>query len=202
MSWADLLPAACRRVGRSSPLATLVSNRETTVYKLIHATCKGLNLVMAVLLAIMVVLVFGNVVLRYAANSGWTVTEELARWLFVWLTFLGSVVAIHDRAQLGMDSMVARLPKSLQRANWILVHVLMLVVCGWLFIGTWKQLVINLTTTSAVMEVSMAWFYAAGLSLPVLGGPILLHDLYLLLTGRALDPVEHDDDGTGTHQHS
>lgn len=37
----------------------------------------------------MVVLVFTNVVLRYALNSGIAVSEELSRWLFVWLTFLG-----------------------------------------------------------------------------------------------------------------
>ena len=37
----------------------------------------------------MVVLVFGNVVLRYAFNSGLTMSEEVSRWLFVWLTFMG-----------------------------------------------------------------------------------------------------------------
>ncbi len=49
----------------------------------------------------MVVLVFGNVVLRYAFNSGITVSEELSRWLFVWLTFVGAVVALRDHAHLG-----------------------------------------------------------------------------------------------------
>ncbi len=58
----------------------------------------------------MVVLVFGNVVLRYAFNSGITVSEELSRWLFVWLTFVGAVVALRDHAHLGMDSVVSRLP--------------------------------------------------------------------------------------------
>lgn len=43
-------------------------------------------------LVVMVVLVFGNVVLRYAFNSGITVSEELSRWLFVWL-FVGAIVA-------------------------------------------------------------------------------------------------------------
>ena len=58
----------------------------------------------------MVVLVFGNVVLRYAFNSGITVSEELSRWLFVWMTFVGAVVALRDHAHLGMDSVVSRLP--------------------------------------------------------------------------------------------
>ena len=61
-------------------------------------------------LAVMVVLVFGNVVLRYAFNSGITESEELSRWLFVWLTFVGAIVAMRDRAHLGMDSVVSRLP--------------------------------------------------------------------------------------------
>ena len=39
-------------------------------------TCWGL------FLAVMVVLVFGNVVLRYAFNSGLTMSEEVSRWLF------------------------------------------------------------------------------------------------------------------------
>ena len=57
--------------------------------------------IVAVLLAGMVVLVFGNVVLRYAANSGIPVSEELSRWFFVWLVFLGSIVALRDHQHLG-----------------------------------------------------------------------------------------------------
>ena len=54
----------------------------------------------------MVVLVFGNVVLRYGFNSGITVSEELSRWLFVWLTFLGAIVALREHGHLGTDMLV------------------------------------------------------------------------------------------------
>ena len=63
----------------------------------------------ACLLGCMVVLVFGNVVLRYAFNQGITVSEELSRIFFIWLTFLGAVVAMRDHAHLGVDSLVRRL---------------------------------------------------------------------------------------------
>jgi TRAP-type C4-dicarboxylate transport system permease small subunit len=59
---------------------------------------------MVVCLALMVVMVFGNVVLRYGFNSGITVSEELSRWLFVWMTFLGAVVAVRNHAHLGTDT--------------------------------------------------------------------------------------------------
>ena len=53
---------------------------------------RALDMLSGLCLAIMVVLVFGNVVLRYTMNSGITVSEELSRWLFVWLTFMGTWV--------------------------------------------------------------------------------------------------------------
>ena len=51
---------------------------------LIDGYCRFLDALIALGLLIMVVLVFGNVVLRYGFNSGITVSEELSRWFFVW----------------------------------------------------------------------------------------------------------------------
>lgn len=57
----------------------------------------SLNIIMATALAIMVVLVFGNVVLRYFFNSGITWSEEMSRYLFIWLTFLGAIGAFKTK---------------------------------------------------------------------------------------------------------
>jgi len=64
------------------------------IQKLIDKYCRLLSWLMVASLALMVVLVFTNVVLRYAMNSGISVSEELSRWLFVWLTFLGELGAM------------------------------------------------------------------------------------------------------------
>ena len=77
---------------------------------LIDAYFKLLKVLIALFLAIMVVLVFGNVVLRYGFNSGITVSEEVSRWLFVWLTFLGAIIALREHGHLGVDMLVRRLP--------------------------------------------------------------------------------------------
>ena len=60
------------------------------------------------MLALMVVLVFGNVVLRYGFNSGIAVSEEVSRYLFIWLTFIGAVIAVHEHAHLGVDTLAQR----------------------------------------------------------------------------------------------
>jgi TRAP-type C4-dicarboxylate transport system permease small subunit len=154
------------------------------VRKVINSYCQLLSWLMAASLALMVVLVFTNVVLRYAFNSGIAVSEELSRWLFVWLTFLGAIVALHERAHLGTDMLVARLPVLGKKICLGLGHVLMLFICWLLFSGALDQVKINWDSTSAAMEVSMALFYGCGLVFAVSGALILLSDLWRLLTGQ------------------
>jgi TRAP-type C4-dicarboxylate transport system permease small subunit len=152
--------------------------------KFLDIYCKFLKVIMAAFLAVMVVLVFGNVVLRYAFNSGLTISEELSRWLFVWVTFLGAIVAMKEGAHLGSDTLVSRLSVAKQKACFVLGHLLMLGICYLLFKGSYEQVIINWTTTSAVMEVSMAMFYACGLVLAVSGALILLNQLVRLARGQ------------------
>ena len=155
--------------------------------KLINQFCKLLDGVIAAMLALMVVLVFGNVVLRYGFNSGINLSEDLSRWLFVWMTFLGAVVAVNERGHLGTDMLVGRLGPTGKRVCLGLGYVLMLFVCWLLFKGSWEQMKVNFESTSAVMQVSMAWFYGSGAAFAVLAGVMLLRDLLKLLTGRVKD---------------
>jgi TRAP-type C4-dicarboxylate transport system permease small subunit len=157
------------------------------VKKLIDGYCTLICYLLAVMLAVMVVLVFGNVVMRYAFNSGFTVSEELSRWLFVWLTFLGAVVALRDNGHLGTDMLVGKLGPMGKRICMGLSLALMLYCCWLIFKGSYDQTVVNVGTTSAVMEVSMSYFYASGMVFAVLGGIIILSDLWLLLSGQIDD---------------
>jgi TRAP-type transport system small permease protein len=138
---------------------------------------------------VVVVLVFTNVVLRYGFNSGLTISEELSRWLFVWMTFLGAFVGLHHKGHLGTNTLTSRLPVAGQQACFLISHALMLFCCWLILRGAWTQLQINLETTSPVMEVSMAWFYGAGLLFAALAFLVLLNDLLKLLSGR-LSPGE------------
>lgn len=157
--------------------------------KLINQYCRFLSFLIVIALALMVVLVFTNVFLRYAFNSGITVSEELSRWLFVWLTFLGAIVALNEGAHLGTDSLVSRLPIRGKKACLLIGHVLMLFICWLLFKGALEQVKINLESNSAAMEISMAIFYGCGMVFAVSGAVILLHNLWRLVTGQL---AEHE----------
>jgi TRAP-type C4-dicarboxylate transport system permease small subunit len=146
-----------------------------------------LKVLIALFLAIMVVLVFGNVVLRYAFNSGITVSEELSRWLFVWLTFLGAIVAMREHAHLGVDSLVKRLPTAGKKACLVVSQLLMLYATWLLLVGSWQQTMINWDVAAPASGLSTGWFYGVGIVFAVSTGLILLSDLYRALTGKLSD---------------
>lgn len=155
--------------------------------RLIDGYCKALTVVVVGLLAGMVVLVFGNVVLRYALNSGITVSEELSRWFFVWMTFLGAVIGLREHAHLGTDLLIGRLGRSGKRACLAVAQLLMLWVTWLIFRGSLEQTRINWTVEAPVSELSMAWLSGVGLVFAVLTAPMLLHELWRTLTGQIGD---------------
>src|SRR5437870_8607822 len=123
----------------------------------IDGFCRLLEILIAAFLAVMVVMVFGNVVLRYAFNSGIIVSEEVSRWLFLWVTFLGAIVALQEHAHLGSDFLIARLPLRGKQACLVLGHLLMLYATWLLFSGALAQTRINLPVQAPVTGASMAF---------------------------------------------
>jgi len=155
--------------------------------KLLDAYCRVLDFLMAAALAVMVVLVFGNVVLRYGFNSGIAVSEEVSRWLFLWMTFMGSVVALKEHGHLGTDMLVSRLPPLGKKLCLVLAQVVMLYLTWLILSGAWTQTVINLDVQAPVTGASVAIFYATGVFFGISGIVILLYQLWRVLSGRATE---------------
>jgi TRAP-type C4-dicarboxylate transport system permease small subunit len=123
-----------------------------------------LEVSIALCLASMAAMVFANVVLRYGFNSGIAFSEEISRLLFVWLTFLGTILASREHAHLGVDSLVRRLPHAARQACVMVSGVLMIVMCGLLFWGSLQQARINLDNAMPVSGIPYASTYAAGIA--------------------------------------
>ena len=155
--------------------------------KLLDTYCRWLEWLLLGLLAVMVVLVFGNVVMRYAFNSGITVSEELSRWLFVWMTFLGAIVAVRERAHLGTDMLVSHLSPAGKRLCLGIGQALMLWVTWLLLRGSWDQAQINWDVEAPVSGASVAIFYAAGVVFAVSTGLMIGADFWRTLTGQLAD---------------
>ena len=136
-----------------------------------RASVRLLEVTIVASLATMAVLVFGNVVLRYAFDSGIAVSEELSRLLFVWLIFLGAILAPVQRAHIGFDALVERLPLAGRKLLVVLTGGLMLWACGMFLVGGWKQMQINLGNSYPVLGISYGWLYGVAI---VFGGGMAL----------------------------
>jgi TRAP-type transport system small permease protein len=135
---------------------------------------------MAAALAVMVVMVFVNAAGRYLIGQGLAVSEELSRLAFVWLIMIGAVVAVRERAHIGMDFVVLRLGPRAQRVCLILSNLLILYAL-WLFAtGGWKQVQIGLGSVLPVTGVPTAAFAIAGLV-----AAVAMAGLYAVQTWRA-----------------
>lgn len=150
----------------------------------IDRASKVLEALIALCLALMVIMVFGNVVLRYVFNSGIAASEEVSRWLFVWLTFLGAIVALKEHAHLGSDMLVSRLPVWGKKLCLVVGQLLMLYITWLIFRGALAQVKINWDVEAPVTGAPMAVVYAAGLVFSVAAGGLLLREMWRALSGR------------------
>jgi len=142
---------------------------------------KTLNALMALCLALMSILVFGNVVLRYVFNSGITWSEEMSRFLFIWMSFLGAVGALKDNDHLGVDTLVRKLPTGAKRIVFIISNMIVLYVLYLLLDGSWKMTLSGLESKAPATGLPMAFIYGTGLVVSIGMGIIVLFHLYQAL---------------------
>lgn len=142
---------------------------------------------LVLMLSAMVVMVFGNVVLRYGFNLGLDFSEELSRFFFIWITFLGAIIAMRENAHLGLDTLIRVLPRAGKRFCFGLSNALMLGCCALMFYGTWRQHQIDATTMSAVTGLPMIWVYGVGYVASLAMGALIAANLVKLASGRITD---------------
>ncbi|MFT4172033.1 MAG: TRAP transporter small permease [Rhodocyclaceae bacterium] len=147
----------------------------------------GLEKLIMVALATMVILVFSNVVLRYAFNSGITFSEEVSRFLFVWVVFIGALLTMRDRTHLGVLGLVQRMPPMGKRFCKLISDLITLLCCALLLYGATTLALDNMSNYSPVTQIPLGIVYLScvicclGISLMV------IHSLFRLLSGRMSD---------------
>lgn len=136
--------------------------------------------VLATLLALMLVLVLGNVVLRYGFGTGINVSEELSRLMFIWVVFIGAVVAARERTHLSVDLLDKMLPRRGRWVTAILGEAVVMTCCILVVWGTALQHDIIATTRSLLVQYPMSLLYGVaylsggGMAVLSLGRVLLL----------------------------
>jgi len=120
---------------------------------------KILRLLLVAIVMVLTGVTFLQVVLRYVLKLPLPWGEELARYLFVWLTFLGSAAAVRTKAHIIMDLVINTIPVRFKKMVNILAYIIFLAFCGLLIIQGWQLMVMNMGQKSDALKVPMAYPY-------------------------------------------
>lgn len=120
-----------------------------------------LEKVVAILLASIAALVVYQVVARYVLSSPPSWTEELARYLQVWLVLLSSPLCLHKGLHLAVDYLTPRLSPSAKRWARSVNHLLVGLFGLLLTVFGFRMLPVAALQVSPALGISMIWPYLA-----------------------------------------
>ncbi|MFE8115942.1 TRAP transporter small permease [Brenneria goodwinii] len=106
---------------------------------IINKLFRLVDIILVICIISMVVMVFGNVVMRYGFHSGFPVSDELSRFCFFWVIFLGVISASRDQRHLSVDTVQQLLPRLSRKICWGITQLLVMVCCVLMFYGFWLQ---------------------------------------------------------------
>jgi TRAP-type C4-dicarboxylate transport system permease small subunit len=150
-----------------------------------------LKTVMVAMLVVLVVSVGTNVFGRYVLDSSLAVSDQLARFLFVWVIFLGAALAHLHREHIEVDFLVQRASLPVRRVVVVVQEVLILVLVVALLLGA-REVLATSPGKMPLLGIPYNWM---NFSVPVSSAVIGLVSVYRLAT--AILPARPDSSTEG-----
>lgn len=122
---------------------------------------KTATAIVATLMAAITVIIFAQVFGRYVLFYSLPWSEEMARYMMVWISALGAAVALRKGAHVGLDILVQRLPSPARMVVELLALLFALALTGVLAWFGFKLASFNMMQQSAAMRLPMGYPYAA-----------------------------------------
>ncbi len=121
------------------------------------------EIVLVAVLAIMVVLVFLQVVMRYVFQASLSWSEELARYMFLWIIWLGAAYATKEGSHISLDVITSRLPRKGQLIANALKYIIWIGFAIFLAYISWQLAfkIFERGQVSAAMRIPMGYAYAS-----------------------------------------
>jgi TRAP-type C4-dicarboxylate transport system permease small subunit len=170
-----------RAVSYPLPPGYFIEEKGVLVKKFLDTLFKGVEILIAFFLTVMIILVFMNVVFRYLFSRGFAWSEEIARLCFIYLVYLGSIGAMRDNQHLIIDSILSRVPLIAQRIIYFLVQAAVIWIMVILVQGSWGLVLQNLHDNWVATKFPTYLVYAAGLITGIAIGIIALANMFRLV---------------------
>lgn len=124
---------------------------------------KGIDYLTGILTGCMVLFVFLNVILRICFNSGLTWSEELSRYLFVFVTYIGAISAMRAGQHMTVDMLISKVSPRIQLVLYVISQTIIAVLMAILVHGSLKMVMQNMASRTAALGISYALLYSVGI---------------------------------------
>lgn len=128
---------------------------------------------MIVFLSLMVVLVFINAIMRYLFKTSIPVSEEYARFFFMWSVFLGVIAAFQDKSHVAVTIIADNLKGKAKIAIFILAQIITLIVLVLLVVGGFMYTMSAATYNSVATGINFG-IVVSGFVVMVVGTTIVI----------------------------
>ncbi len=134
------------------------------LFKLLCRAC-------GILMLAMMGVIFSQVVARYVFHHSLSWSEEVGRYIFVWISFLGMAAAFKAGSHVALDLLIKYLRGVSRKTLELINGALVVVLSSALFAGGVKLFFLGMRQKSPALKLPMNWVYIV---VPV-SGLILLY---------------------------
>lgn len=140
-----------------------MSSLRYSIEKCLNFMGKLENTLVTTALFAMVVTVFLQVFFRYVVKASLPFSEELARYLMVWVVYIGASIGAKEGAHIGVEAIVNLFPTSLKKIIVIITGILSVIFCILIIWLGFKVVfyVMQSGQRSPSMEIPMFYAYLA-----------------------------------------
>ena len=129
---------------------------------------KAFKYFITIIMLFMVVVIFINAVMRYVFNQGFAASEELARFAFIWISFLGMVIAYFQNKHVGVDFLAVMFKGGKRLVFNIITDIIVLVALSSMLYGSILYYQDTWLLTSPATGIAYGYIYIAAIFAAIL----------------------------------
>ena len=109
--------------------------------------------------AAMVGIIFFQVIMRYVFNNSLSWSEELGKFIFVWLSWIGISIGHRRKEHIKITLLVDKLPYKINKLVEAFTDLILIAICGITLYYGFTMIQIQLNVPYAGIKISTSWGY-------------------------------------------
>ena len=168
-----------------------------TVKKMDRITGKIVDTLAVILLIFIFILGIAQVFWRWVLNDPIVWSEEMIRLTYVWICYLGWVIAERADSHIRITAISSRLPKTAQKWLQMFCHVLCIIMCALMVIYGIQLIGVGAKRTAVSFPMNYAVVYLMG---PICNFIMVFYEIAMLIECWVYGPRDYSDKDGGEEE--